>query len=249
MRDSEKEKSTVNHEGSFHMGRKGVKISNEMKLKYARLCFENKMSKSEAARRLGVYSADVCGWVYRYREQGELAFLDTGRNNSYPVELRLQAVRSYLNGEGSQKEIAAKYGLKNVTQLRRWIKVYNNGEVFSNKMSGGSRMKTPRSTTKEERIQIVRECISNNFNYGETAIRHNVSYQQVYNWVKRYKELGDAGLEDRRGRRKAGQEPRSEVEELKIKMAQLEHELYMTKMERDLLKKVKELERNDPYRK
>lgn len=32
-------------------------------------------------------------------------------------------------------------------------------------------------------------------------------------------------------------------------MAKLEHELYMTKMERDLLKKLEELERGDAYRK
>jgi transposase-like protein len=127
--------------------------------------------------------------------------------------------------------------------------MYNNGEDFSHKLSGGSRMKTSRTTTKEERIQIVRECIANGCNYGECAIKYNVSYQQVYTWVKRFKDLGEAGLEDRRGRRKVDQEPRSEVEELKIKMAQLEHELYMTKMERDLLKKVQELERNDLYRK
>ena len=232
------------------MGRKGVKIPNETKLKYAKLCFENKISKTEVSRQLGVDRADVRGWVYRYREQGDLAFLDTGRNNIYSPELRLQAVHSYLNGEGSQREIAAKYGLRDVTQLKKWIKMYNNGEDFSqHKMSGGSRMKTSRSTTKEERIQIVKECIGNGCNYGEAAIKHNVSYQQVYGWVKRYKELGEAGLEDRRGRRKVDQEPRSEVEELKIKMAQLEHELYMTKMERDLLKKVGELERKDLYRK
>ena len=231
------------------MGRKGAKIPNETKLNYARLCFERKISKSEASRQLGVDCATVRGWVFRYREQGELAFLETGRNNVYSAELKSQAVRSYLNGEGSQREIAAKYGLKDAAQLKRWIKVYNNGEDFLHKMSGGSRMKTSRNTTKEERIQIVKECIANDCNYGESAIKHNVSYQQVYGWVKRFKELGEAGLEDRRGRRKVDQEPRSEVEELKIKMAQLEHELYMTKMERDLLKKVKELERKDLYRK
>ena len=32
---------------------------------------------------------------------------------------------------------------------------------------------------------------------------------------------------------------------MKARIAQLEHELYMTKMERDLLKKVKELERGE----
>ena len=110
-------------------------------------------------------------------------------------------------------------------------------------------MKTSRNTTKEERLQIVKECIANDYNYGEMAIKHNVSYQQVYSWVKRYKELGESGLEDRRGRRKISQEPRSEVEKLQIEIEQLKHKLYMTEMERDLLKKVGELERKDLYRK
>ena len=232
------------------MSRKGSKISNETKLEYARLCYENRISLGEAARQLVVDETTVHEWVYRYREHGELAFLDTGKNNVYSDELRLEAVRSYLNGEGSLKRVSARYGLRSTRQLRTWIKMYNNGENFSqHKMSGGSRMKTSRSTTKEERIQIVKECIANGCNYGECAIKYNVSYQQVYGWVKRFKELGETGLEDRRGKRKVDQEPRSEVEELKIKMAQLEHELYMTRMERDLLKKVKELERKERYRK
>ena len=110
-------------------------------------------------------------------------------------------------------------------------------------------MKTSRNTTKEERIQIVKECIANGCSYGETAIKHNVSYQQVYGWVRRFKELGDAGLEDRRGRRKVDQSPRTEVEKLQIEIELLKHKLYMTEMERDLLKKVGELERKDLYHK
>ena len=34
---------------------------------------------------------------------------------------------------------------------------------------------------------------------------------------------------------------------MKIRIAQLEHELYMTKMERDLLKKLDELERRNAF--
>lgn len=103
------------------MSRKGIKIPNETKLKYAKLCFENKMSRREASRQLGGDCSCVRSWVYRYREHGELAFLDTGKNRVYSDELRLQAVLSYLQGEGSQRELAAKYGLKDATQLQRWI--------------------------------------------------------------------------------------------------------------------------------
>ncbi|WP_426350384.1 transposase [Alloiococcus sp. CFN-8] len=110
-------------------------------------------------------------------------------------------------------------------------------------------MTSSRKTTQEERIQIVKECLENGSNYGDTAIKYNVSYQQVYTWVKLYSELGYDGLEDRRGKRTVEQKPRSEVEDLKIKLAKLEHELYMTKIERDLLKKVEELEKGDVFRK
>ena len=57
--------------------------------------------------------------------------------------------------------------------------------------------------------------------------------------------MGEAGLEDRRGQRTRQQIPRTPEEEMKERITQLEHELYMTRMERDLLKKVKELERGD----
>jgi transposase-like protein len=226
------------------------KIPADVRLHYAKLCFEEKMSRAEVAETLGIDVSAVKWWIYQYQEQGEKHFKEYERIAIYSAELKRDAVLSYLNGEGSYKLIAARYGLRNVMQLKTWVKMYNDGKDFSQrKMSGGSRMKTTRATTKEERSQIVRECIANGCNYGECAIKYNVSYQQVYTWVKRFKELGEAGLEDRRGRRKVDQEPRSEIEKLQIENERLKHELYMMKMERDLLKKVKELEMKDLYRK
>ena len=248
MRDSEKQ-ITVDHEGSFHMKRKRSRISPEEKLRYAKLCCESKIGICEAGRLLSISESEVLKWVYQYQAQGELAFLDTGKNKVYSDELKLKAILSYLNGEGSLRKIAAKYEICASEQLRRWIKMYNDGKDFSHKMSGGSRMTVSRKTTKEERIQIVKDCLENSCNYGETAIKHNVSYNQVYSWVKRFRELGEEGLDDRRGKRKAAQEPRSEMEKLQIELEQLKHKLYMTEMERDLLKKVRELERKDLYRK
>lgn len=110
-------------------------------------------------------------------------------------------------------------------------------------------MKNIRQTTQEERVQIAKECIENGNNYGEIAIKYQVSYQNVYSWVKKYLGLGEAGLEDRRGQRTAQQEPRTEEERLRIENAQLKHELYLARMERDLLKKLEEIERREAYRK
>lgn len=228
------------------MSRQSKVTANE-KIATVKAVISGKMSASEAARRLNISSTYVYEWIYRYEEKGEAAFQEPAYNNVYSEELKMAAVIAYINGEGSQRKIAAKYGLRSSKQLRNWIKVYNKGGNFKHKMSGGSRMSTARKTTQAERIQIAKECLDSGNNYGEIAIKYNVSYQQVYSWVKKYKALGQSGLEDRRGKRTADQEPRTEVEELKIKMAQLEHELYMTRMERDLLKKLKELERRDAF--
>ena len=110
-------------------------------------------------------------------------------------------------------------------------------------------MKKTRSTTQEERIQIVQECIASGKNYGEIALKYEVSYQQVRNWTLRFEEMGGAGLEDRRGRRKKDQVPRTELEQARIEIEQLKHKLYWAEMERDLLKKLDEIERRDASRK
>ncbi len=110
-------------------------------------------------------------------------------------------------------------------------------------------MKNVRKTTQEERIQIVRECLNTDCNYAQIALKYGVSRHQVYDWVKKFTELGEAGLENRRGKRTADQEPRTELEELKIQVAQLKRENYRLQMERDLLKKLEELERRDVFRK
>jgi len=106
-------------------------------------------------------------------------------------------------------------------------------------------MRKARSTTQEERLQIVRECLESGKNYGEMALKYNVSYQQVRTWTLKFEELGEAGLEDRRGKRKKDQEPRTELEAAQIEIERLKHQLYLANMENHLLKKLDEIVRRD----
>ena len=110
-------------------------------------------------------------------------------------------------------------------------------------------MQQGRDTTQEERIQIVKDCLASGKNYGEMASKYKVSYQQVRTWTLRFEEMGEAGLEDRRGKRKKNQAPRTELEKAQIEIEQLKHKLYLVEMERDLLKKLDEIERRDAFRK
>ena len=225
------------------------KLSAEQKAEIVRMYLEKGESQSFIAKQYGINEMAVHKYTLQYQAQGIETFINNGKNRTYSAELKKQAINAYMNGEGSTREIAAKYGLRSPTQLINWIKVYNSGKGFRYKMSGGSRMKEARPTTVEERIQIARDCIDSGENYGETALKFNVSYQQVYQWVKKFREKGEAGLEDRRGKRLKDQTPRTREEELEIEIAKLKHELYMTRMERDVLKKLDEIERREAYRK
>ena len=54
-------------------------------------------------------------------------------------------------------------------------------------------MKAGRKTTFEERIEIAIYAIEHDKNYSATAKKYDISYQQVYNWVKKYLAKGKRG--------------------------------------------------------
>lgn len=227
------------------------KMSPEEKVELVQRCMAGELGVCAAGRLVGVTEKSVRRWIARYEAEGAKAFLPSERNRVYSAELKLRAVREYLSGEGNALEISKKYKISNPCILEQWIKVYNaHGDFNSVKQSGGgSYMKQGRETTQEERIQIAKECYASGKNYGEMALKYNVSYQQVRNWTLRYEELGEVGLEDRRGKRKKDQEPRTELEKAQIEIERLKHELHKAEMERDLLKKLDEVMRRDAYRK
>lgn len=224
-----------------------TKSSPEEKVLLIKKYLAREISAMTASETAGVSQSSFETWVRLYKQEGSLGLFNFGKNRSYSSEIKMRAVLAYLSGEGSLRDICARFKIRSKCQLQDWIILYNNGKNLKN-MSGGSRMKS-RNTSLEERIQIVRECIESGYDYGEIAKKHEVGYQQVYTWVKKFTEHGEAGLHDRRGRRKIDQKPRTPQEAAEIEIARLKHENYMLRMERDLLKKLEELERGDAFRK
>ena len=227
------------------------KQETEKKVKIVKRYLAGKVSMSEAATEAGVDWKTLQRWGMQYEAEGAAAFLPNRRNHAHSPELKLQAVQEYLSGKGSQAELSKKYGLRDRRQLQNWLKVYHaHGDFNSRKNSGGGNcMKQGRDTTQEERIQIVKDCLASGKNYGEMALKYKVSYQQVRSWTQKFEELGEAGLEDRRRKRKKDQEPRTELEAAQIEIEQLKHKLYLAEMERDLLKNLDEIVRRDAFRK
>ena len=233
--------------GGVFMPRKS-KIDPVEKVKIVEKVIRGEIGLEEAAKKSHVYDTTIEKWISIYQSYGPSGLLDQAQNKSYSKELKLSAVNDYLSGKGGYLSISQKYGLRSPTQLRRWVKAYNtHGEIKARGSGGGSYMRKARQTTYEERLSIVKECLENDKNYGAMAKKYNCSYQQVRNWVKRYEEMGDAGLEDRRGRRAGSMPSRTPEEELRDKIAELERKNKDLQMENDLLKKVRELEMKDRY--
>lgn len=222
------------------------KIDPVEKVKTVERYLNGEVGLRQAGKDLGIAYQSIDRWIRIYKTEGPVGLLEQQRNHSYSKELKISAVDDYLCGNISQRDVCEIYGIRSQKQLQDWIKVYNSGGILKTS-TGGAYMKKARTTTPEERLKIVKECLNGDKNYGVMALKYNCSYQQVHNWVKRYEKMGTDGLEDRRGRRIGALPSRTPEEELRDKIAELEKKNLDLQMENDLLKKVRELERRDHY--
>lgn len=99
-----------------------------------------------------------------------------------------------------------------------------------------------RKTTFDERVEIVKYCITHDRNYTETSEKYGISYQQARNYTIKYESGGVNALKDRRGKRKAPEEM-SELERLRAEVKLLQAEKERAEMEISFLKKLEEIER------
>jgi transposase-like protein len=183
-------------------------------------------------------------WAQKYEEQGMSAFVKRGGNARYTSEFKIMCVELCISGKMSVEQVAAKYKISSQQILRNWIMRYNaNRELRDYCPKREVYMaEARRKTTIEERKEIVEYCIKHNLNYKEAAGIYDVSYSQVYSWVKKYDADGENALADKRGHHKSNDEV-DELERLRRENMRLKRQLEEKEMLAELLKKVQEFER------
>lgn len=182
-------------------------------------------------------------WRYNYETYGIDGLKESRIYKKYSKELKEQIVLEYLSGKHSQGELVKKYGLADKSVLKNWLNNYNSHREVTAKPKGMRRsMAKAKSTSLKERIEIVQYCINHNNNYQQTAETYKISYQQAYQWVKKYESGGESSLEDKRGKKKTEAELTPE-ERMKLEMKRLEVENEKLRAENAFLKKLEELER------
>jgi transposase-like protein len=229
------------------MGRR-AKYNKEIKLEIVRRYIAGE-SASELAREYELKGANgrkrVLEWTKKYENSNERAFDPSNRNKTYRKELKQAAIQEYLEGEGSLETITNKYRITSISVLREWIIKYNSHiETKDYSPKPEVYMAKSRKTTYDERIEIVNYCLEQELNYKKTAIEYGLNYAQVYTWVRKYKELGEEGLRDQRGRKK----PESEMtveEQLRHELKKEQARRKYLEMENAALKKLEEIERRE----
>ena len=167
------------------MGRNGVSYENKLEAveKYKR----GKGSLESIAKEYGVAQSSIRRWLANYEAMDSVGLTLTSTNSSYSPDRKRAAVEAYLRGEGSYKEICKRYSIRSNTQLRNWIKAYNGHKEL--RATGGRErgiyMTKGRTTTLDERIEIVSHCITSGKDYAASVEKYGVSYQQIYSWVSK----------------------------------------------------------------
>ncbi len=218
-------------------------LTVEYKLEILKVYQEGHHSIAELASMYKVDWSSIMTWKYNFEKYGAEGLKEASSNKKYSKELKLAAIQDYKSGQYSIREVIRKYEISSTSLLRRWIKDYNGHRGIKATAKGmGYSMTKGRSTTWKERIDIVLYCLSNDKDYQKTAEIYEVSYQQVYQWVRKYEDGGDEALRDNRGRKKEEAELSPE-EKMKFEMKKLERENERLRAENALLKKLEELER------
>lgn len=220
-----------------------MKYSKAEKLAILALYKDGHHSIADITAKFSVDPGTIRDWKRRYEVNGEDGLEEALSWKRYSKELKLAAVNDYLSGHDSLNKIIQKYNISSTAVLRKWIKKYNSHRELNDTGKGMTNsMTSRRKTTLEERIQIVNYCIQHQKNYQLTAESYEVSYQQVYQWVKKFEANGEEALQDKRGRKKEENELTAE-EKFKLEMKRLERENERLRAENAFLKKLEELER------
>lgn len=220
----------------------------EEKLHTVQRCLEHKSNPHYEAKQLGVSKRTVADWIRKYSAEGLEGLKESNTWKPYTKEVKLAAVQDVLSGHYSLGEAIKKHCISDRSVLRKWISKYTKEIELkpTPKGKGLSPMKQGRKTTFEERIEIVQYTIAMDLDYQKAMEKYGVSYQQVYEWVRKYQAGREQALQDNRGRKKPV-EQLNEQERLKLRIKELEARNEYLEMENDFAKKLAQIQRRNTH--
>ncbi|NME43183.1 transposase [Lactobacillus agilis] len=183
------------------MAHKGYRYTLDEKLRYIKLVKKGATTIA-VEKEYGVDHHNLNRWLERYDEHGIDGLLPRPVKR-YSTEFKMLVVKKHLAG-ASLGQLRQDYDISNEGVIQRWVNLHSDGKRLKTKKNKKAPGKQSRKTTLAERLEIVNWTIDNHYNYNLAVEHFNVSYTQVYSWVRKFSDGGKTALIDWRGKRKNG---------------------------------------------
>lgn len=222
---------------------KRVSFTPEEKYKSVKRVLNGEISCNAEKNNLNISFGTLSSWIKKYELDGYDGLIESKTWKYYSEELKRSAVQSVLSGHCSWNKAREIYNISSNSVLKKWIDKYTgNNKIKSTSKGNNNVMTTPgRKTTFKERIEIVQFTLAHGKDYLKAIEKYQISYQQIYSWVKKYEVSGPEALQDKRGRIKLIEEL-TEVEKLNLRIKELEAKNQQLEMEVTVQKKLKEIQ-------
>lgn len=170
----------------------------------------------------------------------------------YSFEFKKEVVLAYLNGEGSQKFIAKKYGIPTSRDVKKWV---DNYKRFGDE--GLLRSRQNKKYSFEYKLHVVKLYLSSELSYSELALQEGILHPaQITKWVNDFRVAGPDALRQRKkGRKKTLNKPETDkvtqsakesiVDTSAEHVKELEDELIKLRIENAFLKELRRLRLED----
>lgn len=214
----------------FIMGRK-PKLSKEEKLSLVKERLENEIPIKILSLKYGIHPMKIYDYISSYLKFGDTGLDPVGsKNRTHTTNFKLQVVQEFLKEE-SKRGLSIKYQISK-SVVSRWIKQYNSNQLKDYTPKGEIYTMTSKKYSKEEKLEIIKECIKSNKDYKSICSKYSIKYGLLYQWVLAY---------EKKEKLRPLEEAQSNEERLKILLTLKDMEIQSLQAELEILKKNDEI--------
>ncbi len=177
----------------------------------------------------------------------------------YSLIFKLKVVTAYLNGEGGYEYLTKKYGVKDASQVRRWISAFKE---FGK--DGLCRKRNNTRYTSEFKLAVVESYLTSELSYRQIALQYGLNNPSlIARWKSDFMKYGtNAFVERPKGRiptmsrtdekakitthtKSRNQKKKKELTPEQARILELEKQLRYAQIENAYLKELRRLRLED----
>lgn len=177
----------------------------------------------------------------------------------YSLTFKLKVVTAYLNSEGGYSSLAKKYGVKDASQVRRWVSAFKE---FGK--DGLCRKQNNTRYTSEFKLAVVKSYLTSELSYRQIAFQYGLNPAPlIARWKSEFMKYGtNAFVERPKGRiptmrrtdekakittytKSRSQKQKKELTPEQARILELEKQLRYAQIENAYLKELRRLRLED----